>query len=77
MPRPEMARLGGGAPRTSCAGTATLATVVVLEYATLTRHVAVDVGDCSLITSRGTRRILLGGADGLLLAQYVQAGHRR
>ena len=58
-------------PRSACAGTATLPTVILLRYrAAPPRHVVVDIGGCSLITSHGSSRVLLGRALGELLARY-------
>ena len=47
-------------PGIACAGVATLPTVIVLVYKNApTRHIAVNVGGCSLTTAHRTSRVLL------------------
>lgn len=58
---------------TACAGIATLPSVVVFTYSSTIRYVVLDVGGCVLITSTGTRRVLIGRGDGALLQAYGRA----
>lgn len=64
-------------PRTLCAGTATLPSVVVLRYPVRIRYVVLDVGGCALITSSGTRREFSGHGEGTLDKAYTNTARRR